>query len=370
MKINVDPPKNLMFNSFFIMFIIHVAQTGVGVAGLPRVVFLEAGHDAWISVLFSGLLLAAAITVMVILLKNYDSADLFGIHKDVLGKWIGGAFSFVYISYMLVIAYLIIMHYTEMVQAWVFPKMPTWLLSGLLIFLAMYALMGGIRVLVGISFITFFLTAWLLFVFYAPLKYMDFLHFLPIWDHSIKELWMGVYKTSFSVIGFELLLLLYPYVKDKNKVYKFSLFGAAYTTFIYFVVTFISIGFFSEITLEKTIWPVLSMFKIVRIPNLERFEFIAVSYWMFVILPNICLYFWAATRGMKRVFGMKQKKAIYLFAALLWIGTFFIDKRIVMNTFTDQVATVSFYLTFVYPSFLLGMVLMKKAFKKQKGAST
>ena len=369
MKINVDPPKNLMFNSFFVMFVIHVAQTGVGVAGLPRVIFLEAGHDAWISVLMSGVLLAAAITVMVLLLKNYDSADLYGIHKDLFGKWIGGLLSFVYIGYMLTIAYLIIMHYTEMVQAWVFPQMPTWVLSGLLIFLTVYAVLGGIRVLVGVSFMTFVLAFWLLFVMYAPIKYMDFTHFFPMWNHSIKELWMGVYKTSFSVIGFELLLFVYPFVKDKNKVLKYTLFGTAYTIFLYFVVTFVAIGFFSEMTLEKTIWPVLSMFKIVRIPNLERFEFIAVSYWMFVILPNVCLYFWAATRGMKRVFGLKQKKSISMFAALLWISSFFIDQRIEMNTFTDKVGTVSFYLTFVYPVFLLAMVLTKKIFKKNKGAS-
>ncbi|MGF2616609.1 GerAB/ArcD/ProY family transporter [Rossellomorea vietnamensis] len=369
MKINVDPPKSLMFNSFFIMFVVHSAQTGVGIAGLPRIVFLEAGNDAWISILIAGIMLTISTAIIVLLLKNYESADLYGIHKDLFGKWIGSFFSLIYIGYMVVITYLVIMHYTEMVQAWIFPQMPTWLLSALLIFLGVYAVLGGVRIIVGLSFMAFILTAWLIFVIYAPLKYMDYTHYFPIMDHSWKELGMGTYKTAFSVIGFELLLLLYPYVKDKKKVLKFSLFGIAYTTFIYFVVTFVSIGFFSEMTLEKTIWPVLSMFKIVRIPNLERFEFIAVSYWMLVILPNICLYLWAATRGVKRVFGFKQKKAIYLFAVLLWISTFFIDQRIEMNTFTDKVATVSFGLTFIYPSLLLGLVLIKKFFKKKKGES-
>lgn len=369
MKINVDPPKSLMFKSFFIMFVVHGAQTGVGIAGLPRVIFLEAGHDSWISILLAGILVTIAASIIVLLLKNYESADLYGIHKDLFGKWIGSFFSLIYMGFMLVVAYLIIMNYTEMVQAWIFPQMPTWLLSALLIFLGVYAVLGGVRIIVGVSFMSFILTAWLIFIIYAPLKYMDYTHFFPIWDHSLKELGMGTYKTSFSVIGFELLLLLYPYVKDKKNVLKYSLYGIAYTTFIYLVVTFVSVGFFSEMTLKKTIWPVLSMFKIVRIPNLERFEFIAVSYWMLVILPNICLYFWAATRGIKRVFGFQQKKAIYIFAVLLWISTFFIDQRITMNTFTDKVGTVSFFLVFIYPCILLGIVLIKKLFKKQKGES-
>ncbi|RIW35028.1 spore gernimation protein [Bacillus salacetis] len=369
MKINVDPPNSLMFNSFFIMFVIHVAQTGVGIAGLPRIIFLEAGHDAWISVLLSGFLLAFAILCIVILLKKYESADLYGIHKDVFGKWVGSFFSILYMGYLFVIAYLVIMHYTEMVQAWIFPQMPTWLLSGLLIFLTVYAVLGGVRIIVGVCFITFILTAWLVFIISVPLQYMDYTHFFPIWNHSFKEIGMGVYKTSFSVIGFELLLFFYPYIKDKKKVLKYSLFGIAYTTVIYFVVTFVSIGFFSDMTLEKTIWPVLSMFKIVRIPNLERFEFIAVSYWMLIVLPNICLYFWAATRGLKMVFGLKQRKMIYVFAVLIWLGNFLIDQRVEMNIFTDRVATVSFGLTFVYPAILLSLVFAKNIFKKQKGGS-
>ncbi|WP_456274479.1 GerAB/ArcD/ProY family transporter [Bacillus sp. AK031] len=369
MKINVDPPKGLMFNSFFIMFVVHVAQTGVGIAGLPRIIFLESGNDAWISVLLSGVLLAFAITVIVLLLKNYESADLYGIHKDIFGKWVGCLFSLAYIGYLFLIAYLVIMHYTEMVQAWIFPQLPTWLLTGLLIFLTVYAVLGGVRVIVGLSFLTFILTAWLALMLYAPLRYIDYTHFFPIWNHSLKEIGTGVYKTAFSVIGFELLLLLYPYVKDKKKILKFSLYGIGYTTFLYTLVTFVSIGFFSEMTLEKTIWPVLSMFKIVRIPNLERFEFIAVSYWMLVILPNICLYFWAATRGIKRVTGFKQRKSIFLFAIALWICTFFIDQRIEMNMFTDKTATASFFLTFLYPLLLLALVMLKKFAKKLKGES-
>ena len=63
------------------------------------------------------------------------------------------------------------------------------------------------------------------------------------------------------------------------------------------LITMISITFFAENGLARTIWPVLSMFKIVRLPNLERFEFIAVSFWMLIILPNMCCYLWAASEG-------------------------------------------------------------------------
>ncbi|PFA62095.1 spore gernimation protein [Bacillus sp. AFS015802] len=367
MEINVNPKERLMFNAFLIMFIIHTAQTGVGIAGLPRIIYMEANRDAWISVILSGILVSFVLFLMVKMLETYNSADLYGIHMDVYGKWISKAFNILYIGYYLSVTYVILMNYIEMVQAWIFPKIPTWLLMGLLLFLMVYGVLGGIRVVVGIAFFGLILAFWLLFMIYTPIKFMDFNHLQPVLTSSPKEIMMGVYKTSFTIIGFDLVLFVYPYIKEKKKVFKYALIGAGYSTFLFTVVTIVSIGFFSEDALLKTIWPVLSMFKILRIPNLERFEFIAVSFWMLVILPNICLYFWVASRGMKRVFDFSQKKSIYLFASLLWILSLFVNDRLLMNTITDKVGTTSFILSFIYPSCLFILVKSKQFVKKKKG---
>ncbi|WP_064093237.1 GerAB/ArcD/ProY family transporter [Rossellomorea aquimaris] len=368
MKINVDPKESLLFNSYLIMFIIHTAQTGVGIAGLPRIIFMEAGRDAWISVLLSWILVSFVVWLMVKILETYKSADLYGIHQDIYGKWFSKVFNALYILYYVILTYVILMNYVEMVQAWIFPKLQTWLLMGLLIFLMVYGVLGGIRVVVGITFLGLVLALWIVFMIYTPIKHMDINHLLPILTSSPKEMLMGVYKTSFSIIGFELILLLYPYVKEKKKILKYTLLGTFSSTLLFTVVTIVSIGFFSEDALKKTIWPVLSMFKILQIPNLERFEFIAVSFWMLIILPNICIFFWASTRGVKRVFNISQKKAIYSLALLIWGGSFLIDKRLTMNSLTDQLATVSFILVFIYPSFLF--ILVKLKHLKKKGSSS
>ncbi|CAN7371980.1 GerAB/ArcD/ProY family transporter [Rossellomorea sp. LjRoot5] len=367
MEINVNPKERLMFNAFLLMFILHTAQTGVGIAGLPRIIYMEANRDAWISVIIAGILVSFVLFLMIKTLENYDSADLYGIHMDIFGKWISKGMNVLYILFYLSVTYVILMNYIEMVQAWIFPRMPTWLLMGLLIFLLVYGVLGGIRVVVGIAFLGLILAFWLLFMIYTPVKFMDFNHLLPVLTSSPKEIMMGVYKTSFTIIGFDLVLFVYPYIKEKKKVLKYALIGTGYSTFLFTVVTVVSIGFFSEDALLKTIWPVLSMFKILRIPNLERFEFIAVSFWMLVILPNICLYFWVATRGMKRVFHFSQKKAIYLFAALLWILSLFVHERVTMNTITDKVGTASFFLSFMYPVLLFILVKLKHIGNKKIG---
>jgi len=369
MKINVQPKEGLLVNAFLVMFFIHAAQTGVGLVGLPRIVFLAAKHDAWISVFLGGLLSAFVLAMIVLMLKKYDSADLYGIHVDVFGKWLGNALNIFYMMYMSISFFVILMNYIEIVQVWIFPELPTWQISLALILLTIYAVNGGIRIIVGVAFMSVLGTLWMVFILLVPMEYSDPKNLLPLLNTDLKHIINGVYKTSLSLMGFELLMFLYPYVKDKKKLFMYSQIGNIYTTFVFTAVTMVCITFFAENGLARTIWPVLSMFKIVRLPNLERFEFIAVSFWMLVILPNMCSYLWAASKGFNRIINWKQKKGIWIIGVLVWGGTFFIKARYQMNELTDFVAQLGFLAAFCYPVLLSMIVLVKKWFQRRKKSS-
>jgi spore germination protein (amino acid permease) len=368
MKVNLHPKEGLLFNAFLIMFLIHDTQTGVGIVGLPRIVYLEAKHDAWISVLLGGMTSAVVLAMIVLMLRKYDSADLYGIQVDVFGKWIGNAMNTMYMLYMTLSFFVILMNYIEIVQVWIFPELPTWQISFALILLTIYAVNGGIRVVVGVAFLSVLGTIWLYFVLVVPIQYSDPKNLLPILNVDLKHIVKGIYKTSFSLMGFELIMFFYPYVKDKKKVFLFSQIGNFFTTIFFVLVTMLSITFF-ENSLARTIWPVLSMFKIVRLPNLERFEFIAVSFWMVIILPNMCCYLWAASKGFNRIINWKQRKGIWILGLLVWGGSFFIKSRYQMNQVTDFIAQLGFFAAFCYPVLLSLIVLVKKWYLRRKKTS-
>ncbi|MEH7299863.1 GerAB/ArcD/ProY family transporter [Neobacillus drentensis] len=366
MKVNLHPKEGLLFEAFLVVFIVHAIQTGVGLVGLPRVVYMEAKHDAWIAVLLGGIFTAFVLVMMVRMLGKYDSADLYGIHVDVFGKWIGHALSIFYMLYLSLSFFIILMNYIEIIQVWIFPDLPTWQISLVLILLTIYAVTGGVRVIVGVAFLSVLGTFWLNFFIIVPIRYSDFKHLLPIMNINMMQLVKGMYKTTLSLMGFELIMFFYPYVKDKKKVMLYTQIGNLYTTAIFTLITLVCIAFFSENGLARTIWPVLSMFKIVKLPNLERFEFIAVSFWMLIILPNMCGYLWAASKGLKRIIQLKQKKGIWIIGLLVWIGTFFIKARYQMNVVTDYTAKLGFVAAFCYPILLSVIVSVKKWLQRRK----
>ncbi|MEH7176559.1 GerAB/ArcD/ProY family transporter [Neobacillus vireti] len=365
MKVNLHPKEGLLINAFMLVFIIHSIQVGVGMAGLPRIVYLEAKHDAWISVFLAGLLTSVVLVFMIQMLKQYDSADLYGIHVDVFGKWAGHFLNVIYMIYMTSTFFIILMNYVEIVQVWIFPTLPSWELSLVLILLVIYAVFGGIRVVVGVAFFSVVGTIWLAFVLFVPFKFGDFTHLFPIMNVNTKQLLRGSYSTAFSMLGFELIMFVYPFVKEKRKAMVFAQIGNFITTIMLTLATLVSIVFFASNSLEKTIWPVLSMFKIVRLPNLERFEFIAVSFWMLIILPNMCFYLWAASKGFSRILGKKQKSGIWIIAIVTFAGTFFIQSRYQMNMVTDVIAKAGFFLAFCYPVVLASIVFIKKWYKRR-----
>jgi spore germination protein (amino acid permease) len=360
MKQGETVKEALLFNAFFLMFIIVDIQTGVGIAGVQRVIYLESKHDAWISILMAGMAVHVVLWLMINTLKKYNGQDLYDIHRDLYGKWAGAFMNVLFLLYMTAVLLSIILAYSEIVQGWMFDSMPTWLISLVLVGLTVKGTLSGIRGIVGFCFFAFFLTIWLLFFLYEPLRYANWNYLQPVMEASPKELFNGALKTSFTLLGFEIIYFVYPFVKEKNKVFSYAMIGAGLTNFLVLIVTVVSIGYFSGPQLEKTIWATLSMFKIVRLPMLERFEYIAVPVWMLMIMPNLLLYMWAVTRGVKKTFGITQKKALYMVAVFLLFVSLLFKKRTDINLFIDQVGRVGLYTVFMYPILLFFFVLLKK----------
>ncbi|WLR43157.1 GerAB/ArcD/ProY family transporter [Bacillus carboniphilus] len=357
--------QNNLFNAPMLIFIVISTQVGVGVAGFQRIIFQEAKQDSWISIVIAGITINLIIWVIVRTVQAYDGKDLFEIHHHVFGKIIGRIFNIIFCIYLLSAYLVIVLDYILIVRVWVFPTLQNWIIGLLLLFLTIYGLLGGLRLIVGIAFTVFFSTIWMLFLLLEPVNYIDVRNLLPVFEASPKQLIIGTYRMTLTVLGFEILYFVLPYVKEKNKSMWFAQIGAVVTTLIYIIVMVISIAYFSPKQLDRTVWATLTMFKIVRFPNLERFEIVAVSMWMIVILPNLLIYMWSAIKGLKRVFTFSTRKAIYLTFPIIFMGilSFTTTEEIIM--ITDKVSHLGFALAFVYPLFL-GMITLLKIRYKEK----
>ncbi|KRF09651.1 hypothetical protein ASG89_15660 [Paenibacillus sp. Soil766] len=347
--------QTYMYSSFLLVFIMHDAQVGVGLPGYQRVVFGIAGHDAWIAALIAGLLTQLVVWLMIKTLAKFEDKDLYDIHLLIYGKVIGKVANLIYMMYFLVATIIVTRNYVEMIQVWLFPNASQWLLTLLITSIVFYGVNGGLRTIVGACVMFVLLTVWLLFLLYFPLMYAEWTGVLPLLDTDLKHLSKGVLSMSLTMAGFEIIYFIYAYAKDKSKVQRYTQIGIMSVTFVYTAVMFVSTVFFSGGELLKTDWATFTMLKIIKFPFLERFEYIGVSLWLLVILPNLLMYSWAATKGLKRTFFWKQKYWLYVFMGIVCIACSFIDSRIQVDNMNKFFSKWAVYIVYVYPVILFGM---------------
>ncbi|SDN41547.1 GerAB/ArcD/ProY family transporter [Bacillus sp. OK048] len=366
MKVQYQPKPQFLLSTFLICFIINANQVGIGIFGYQRIIFFEAKHDAWISVVLAGVFSHIVVFIMIKTLQIYGSTDLYGIHQDVYGKWIGKMLSSAYILYCLCACLIILKNYIEVIQTWVYPTVPTWVFSFSILLLVIYGVTGGIRIIVGVCFFSILFSLWMFGLIGFPLRLGDFHHLLPVMETNMVSLLKGVHKMTFTIVGFEILYFVYPFLEKKDRVQKFAQLGIAATTFLYLIIMLLTISYFSPGQLEHTIWATLTLFKIVRLSFIERTEYIAVSYWLLIILPNLMLYLWAAVHGVKRTFGKKPKGVLWIFILLIFVASLFFTTRLRIDRLNDTFAKFSFFIVFCYPFVLYAFALLKKQIRSYK----
>ncbi|WP_268870705.1 GerAB/ArcD/ProY family transporter [Alkalihalobacillus hemicellulosilyticus] len=234
-----------------------------------------------------------------------------------------------------------------------------------------YVVSGGFRTVVGLAFLGVIIPAPLFPMLLLPLEFAHFINMLPILKHSIFDLLLGAREATLSFIGAELLLLFYPFLKNKEDTQKWSQLAVFTTTTIYLIIMIVSLSFFSEEQLNKTIWATLTLYKVVQLPFLERFEYVGISMWMFLIAPNIGILLWAATRCAKVVFKMSQRKALIIAVVLVGIACIMLPSRQEIKIFNEIIGEIGFYFMYVYiPLLVILQTVALKIRRNKHGQST
>lgn len=355
--------ENLLVSPFLVFYIIHAMQMGVGVLDF-REMSRHAGHDAWISIIISGMSIHILVWLLYRILKK-GNGDLISIHRKLFGKWFGGFLSLLFILYLLNLSVTILRVYVEIIQLWVFPQLSTWFFSLILLVVAGYFVINGFRVVTGICFLSVLYTLPILLTFLFPLKFAHYSNLLPIMDHSVMEILSSARKATLGMSGIELLLIFYPFIKQPEKSEKWAHLAVIFTTCIYLFVAIVTFVYYNQDQLQHILWGTVMFWKIIEFPALERFEHLGIAAWLFVILPNVCLALWGAHRGISQLLPIKRKRGmiIGLIIIIIAVSAFF-ESRDEIEQMRSISAEIGFYLMYVYIPLLF---LIQSAIYKFRG---
>ncbi|NYE07389.1 spore germination protein (amino acid permease) [Bacillus niacini] len=345
---------------YLVFFLIYNSQVGVGILSFQRTIAQKAGYDAWIGVLAAGCLVQAFIWVLYKLLGKANG-DIIDVHTTIFGNGLGKFLSLFIMIYYWLASLSVLIGFIEIIQVWMFPTMPSWILSMIILLSVYYCVSGGFRAVVGMSFLSFIFPQILLIaLFIFPLKIAHFSNLLPIMNHSFMDLIDSIKSSLYTIAGTEALLMYYPFIRDAKASKKFAHLGVLFTTLLYTISAIVSFTFFSEKQLKTTIWPELSLTKTITLSFLERFEYLYISMYLIIISSLIALFLWCSSRGLKIIFNRKQKHTLILLCLLSVIICHFDGSfKEMLNKYIIQMNLWVFYC--YIPLLLLVLTFLKRS---------
>lgn len=314
----MDVTKKKVLNSYHVIFLVQNVMIGMSLLSLNNSLSAVGYSQWWFPILF-GIIANITLIPMVWLSLQYKDDDLFDIHEKLLGKWIGKFLNTFLIIYAVVLFAAVIQNYLDLIQISVLPERT---ISGhliLFILLTIFIVKGGIKSLARFCIMTFFLTGWLVYFLRWGILDGEISHLLPLFNFTSSEFLDAINHGYNSMIGYEFLMIFFPYIIHPQKAFKHASIGIWITISFYLSVTIVGAMYFSEWQLENLFFPILKLFQAVDLTFVERIDTFGITIWVFLILTTAGAYLWMAKKGIDSVRKKNSNYHIYAVAIFTYI---------------------------------------------------
>ena len=164
---------------------------------------------------------------------------------------------------------------------------------------------------------------------------------------------------TLNYLGFETLFFFYPFIKKAKKSQRWAQTGHSFSILIYLITGIVSLLYFSQSQLKETIWATLTLWKIIDSPIIERFEYAGISFWLFVIIPNLCIIMWSTSWGLKQVTPIKQRHGLVLLLGITFIACIMLSNRTQIDFLNKYTSVAGSIMVYLYIPFLYVFQLIR-----------
>ncbi|WNR44170.1 GerAB/ArcD/ProY family transporter [Paenibacillus roseipurpureus] len=346
---------------FHVFILIHMTQVGVGIFALPRVAAEYFGYNGWLMLVVIAAIVAFNLYLIWLVWKMGKGESIFVIFENCLPKWM------VYPFYMIIaLAWslsgsLVAKEYVLIFQVTAFPTANPMIFMFVLSLLAYLLIIKGIYAIVKASTVFIFLVLWMAplgATFINDLKLSRYTHYFL---QEGKEHGMGLFNLYSSFLGYELLLLLFPYIQAKTRLFTSAHLANIFSFLMYLSVTLICFGFYSLQQLKLIMFPCIDLLAYIRFPFIERAENGLFSFLVFRVLITIVMYHWAASLTVQRIFKNKKFAQVTLYTmAVTFVVSFMPGVLDEVGKWLSIVTYFDFAFAFGLPIFLIGILSLQR----------
>ncbi|CAH0121765.1 MULTISPECIES: endospore germination permease [unclassified Paenibacillus] len=312
--------KNVKITFMQYTLLIHGAAVGMGVLSLPRLVAEKAGTDGWISILLAWLAHLFFGILIVLVMSKYPQDSLPELLVRLFGRFLGKLLLIPIVAYFAFFSWSILVNSILFIKSWFFPMTPAVYIMILFAVPTYIIVAKNLQIVGRYAEIVFYLTIWMSLILLIPLRDGQLIHLLPVWKSGLGPILDGVTVTTNSIVGYEIVYFIYPYLTKKEWAVRGVVLANTLTMLVYLFITLICFVYFSPNEITEYNQPVLNLLKVIEFRFLERFDMIYLAVYLIVVSTAWTPYLFGAAFGTARLFGSRNHGpavALFLIAMIV-----------------------------------------------------
>ncbi|MCG7382074.1 GerAB/ArcD/ProY family transporter [Paenibacillus sp. ACRRY] len=287
------------------------AMLGAGILTLPRTVGVPGGTpDAWISLMFSGLVFIGIGWALCTLCMKFPGKTVYEFASEITGKWIAYVLGLAIILYFLISSAFEIRVMAEVTSMYLLEGTPQWAIVMAFMWIGIYMITGGLDVMIRVFEIILPIT---LVIFVIEILFASELFELnnlrPLLGDGVMPLVKDLRPALMAYNGFEVMIVINAYVKNPKESRKAMVWGISISMMFYLVTFLMVVGSLSLDGVKSRSWPTLDLVRSYEIEGLifERFESWLLVIWIMQIFSTFGLKHYCASRGIVDLFRLPKK---------------------------------------------------------------
>lgn len=261
-------------------------------------------QTAWLSILFGGLIFGMSALLMVKLGEQFPKDTLVEYFPKLWGRISSRIILWWFNLLLLLINCSALASFSKIITFYFFDRTPTEVVELGMLTICIYAALQDLGTLLRIMQLLFF-TVMPVFFVVSLTSLLNFRpeNILPLWPDNLA----GVISASFSTwpaySGYELILLLLPLTsRGKIKITSTVSWAFGYITFVFTMLTVLTIGVLTAEGVKGTPYPILSVVRGIQIPGtfVERLEGYFLLIWIPIAFDSMFMLLWGLSQVLMR----------------------------------------------------------------------
>ena len=327
------------------------------VLSLPKNIYLLTGNSILLNIVWIVFLMILFTIFIIKLFNKFDGQDLLDISEFVGGKILKLVIAIIYIIFFITVAGILLRDFVEGLKILYYSQVPTWLLSGIMLFVPVIANQFGGNTVTKFNSIAVCITMIsLLFVLitstttYVPQKVF------PILGNGINETFFSGITNLYAFSGFCFLYFMIPLLKsnkDLKKIGRISIIIGS----IYLFFTLLSLLFsFSSLISIYEISPIYLILRATELGSFfQRPDALFVFTWILSLMSYLSVTIMFCNIIFKKISNIKTTKYItFIFVSLCFIVCLIPQNLSIIKILEDtfyRYSTIA--LAFILPTILL-----------------